>query len=185
MIPRRSATGRLHLVISGHFPAQPAPRQRVNLAAAAGMAASVLFVTGFISQAWLHPGYSWTAMFVSELSLGPNGWIQMLNFLLTGALLLVFGRGLRADFRTGAASRAGPLLMQLMAVCLMASGPFTTDPSTMPGQTTLHAMASSGQSSSRPHPYVASFSTGASAPTTTGAPSLDGRSAPVFSSSSG
>ena len=79
-------------------------------------------------------------MFVSELSLGPSGWIQMLNFLLTGALLLVFGRGLRADFRTGAASRAGPILMQCMAVCLMASGPFTTDPSTMPGQTTLHGI---------------------------------------------
>lgn len=125
-------------MISGHFPAQPAPGQRVDLAAGAGMAASVLFVAGFISQGWLHPGYSWTAMVVSELSLGPNGWIQMLNFLLTGALLMVFGRGLRADFRTGAASRAGPILMQCMAVCLMASGLFTTDPSTMPGQTTVH-----------------------------------------------
>ena len=70
-------------------------------------------------------------MFVSELSLGPFGWVQILNFVLTGTLMLAFGRGLAAHFSTGAASRAGPVLVQILGASLIVSGPFTTDPSAM------------------------------------------------------
>ncbi|KQR63584.1 hypothetical protein ASF98_13175 [Arthrobacter sp. Leaf337] len=109
--------------------------RRVRLAAVAGMIGAVLFVAVFTIYGWLCPGYSPTRMFVSELSLGPYGWLQILNFLLTGALMLIFGVGLAAHFTTGAASRAGPALIQGIGVSLMASGPFTTDPSAMFGQT--------------------------------------------------
>jgi hypothetical protein len=113
---------------------QTAGRRRVELAADAGMVGAVLFVAVFTVQGWLYPGYSWAAMFVSELSLGPYGLVQILNFMLTGALMIMFGRGLRIHFGAGAASRAGPLLVQFMGVSLMLSGPFTTDPSTTIGQ---------------------------------------------------
>lgn len=127
--------------MAGFVPAQPVSGRRwVELAAVSGMAGAVLFVAAFTLQAWMYPGYSWTGMFVSELSLGPYGWVQILNFLLTGALILVFGRGLGAHFSAGAASLAGPLLVQGMGVCLMASGPFTTDPSALPGQPTVHGL---------------------------------------------
>jgi len=128
-------------VISGYVPAQPVSRRRrIGLAAVSGMAGAVLFVAAFTIQAWMYPGYSWTAMFVSELSLGPHGWIQILNFVLTGALVLMFGRGLRAYFSAGAASLAGPLLVQCMGVCLMVSGPYTTDPSALSGPPTTHGL---------------------------------------------
>jgi hypothetical protein len=104
------------------------------------MISAVLFVAAFTVQGWLYPGYSWTGMFVSELSLGHQGWVQILNFLLTGALMLMFGQGLASHFSAGAASRAGPLLVQCMGLCLMASGPFTTDPSTLSGQPTTHGL---------------------------------------------
>jgi hypothetical protein len=104
------------------------------------MTGAVLFVATFTAQGWMYPGYSWTGMFVSELSLGPHGWVQILNFVLTGALVLVFGHGLRAHFSTGAASRAGPVLVQCMGVSLMVSGPFTTDPSALTGQPTAHGL---------------------------------------------
>ncbi|SDK94223.1 DUF998 domain-containing protein [Arthrobacter sp. ok362] len=104
------------------------------------MAGAVLFVTVFTVYGWLCPGYSWTSMFVSELSLGPYGWVQMLNFVLTGALVLVFGRGLAAHFNTGAASLAGPVLVQCIGVSLIASGPFTTDPSAMFDQISTHGV---------------------------------------------
>lgn len=127
--------------MSGYVPAQPVSRRRwVGLAAVSGMAGAVLFVAAFTIQAWMYPGYSWTGMFVSELSLGPHGWIQILNFLLTGALLLVFGRGLRASFSAGAASLAGPLLVQVLGVCLMVSGPYTTDPSALSGPPSAHGL---------------------------------------------
>ncbi len=104
------------------------------------MAGAALFVAVFTILGWVQPGYSWTSMFVSELSLGPFGWIQILSFLLTGALVLVFGRGLAAQFSTGAASRVGPLLVQGIGVSLTASGPFTTDPSAMFEQTSAHGL---------------------------------------------
>lgn len=104
------------------------------------MVGSVLFVSVFTVYGWLCPGYSPTRMFVSELSLGPYGWVQMLNFVLTGALVLVFGRGLAAHFSTGAASRAGPVLVQCMGVSLMVSGVFATDPSAMFDQASAHGL---------------------------------------------
>jgi hypothetical protein len=104
------------------------------------MAGAVLFVSVFTVYGWLYPGYSWTGMFVSELSLGPWGWVQILNFVLTGSLLLLFGLGLAAWFPAGAASRAGPLLVQGIGISLIASGPFVTDPSAMFGQTSPHGI---------------------------------------------
>ena len=106
----------------------------------AGMIGAVLFVSVFTVSGWLYAGYSPTRMFVSELSLGPYGWVQILNFVLTGALLLVFGLGLAAHFGIGAAFRAGPALIQGIGVCLMASGPFTTDPSAMFQQASIHGV---------------------------------------------
>lgn len=106
----------------------------------AGMIGAVLFVSVFTVSGWLYPGYSATRMFVSELSLGPHGWVQILNFVLTGALMLVFGLGLAAHFSVGAASRAGPALIQGIGVSLMASGPFTTDPSAMFQQASIHGV---------------------------------------------
>jgi hypothetical protein len=104
------------------------------------MLGAVLFVSVFTVGGWLSPGYSATRMFVSELSLGPLGWVQILNFVMTGILVLLFGRGLAAHFSTGAASRAGPVLVQSIGVSLIASGPFTTDPSSMFDQSTMHGI---------------------------------------------
>lgn len=117
-----------------------AARRRVDLAAWAGMIGPVLFVSVFTIAGWLSPGYSPAGMFVSELSLGPFGWVQILNFMLTGALILVFGRGLAAQFRAAPAFRSGPLLVQGIGAALIASGPFITDPSAMFGQSTAHGV---------------------------------------------
>ena len=114
--------------------------RRVRRAAAAGMVGAVLFVSVFTVYGWLSPGYSWTGMFVSELSSGSYGWVQVLNFVLTGALFLAFGRGLAAHFSAGAASRAGPLLVQGIGISLIVSGPFVTDPSAMFAQTSAHGL---------------------------------------------
>ncbi|MFF2242842.1 DUF998 domain-containing protein [Arthrobacter sp. NPDC058130] len=117
-----------------------AGRRRVELAAVSGMVGAVLFVAVFTVFGWLCPGYSPTSMFVSELSLGPYGWVQMLNFVLTGALMVVFGRGLAAHFSAGAASRSGPVLVQCMGASLMVSGLFATDPSAMFDQASAHGV---------------------------------------------
>lgn len=106
--------------------------------ALAGMIAPVLFVVVFTVEGWLRPGYHPMTMFVSELSLGPRGWVQITNFVLTGALIVIFGRGLAGWLRPGAPATASPLLLQVLGVSLMVSGPFRTDPSAMFNQVSVH-----------------------------------------------
>jgi hypothetical protein len=50
----------------------------------------------------------------------------------------VFTRAVAAEFRTGKASRGGPILLAIIASCYFLSGPFVMDPSGTPAsQTTI------------------------------------------------
>lgn len=62
------------------------------LGAVAGSLGAVIFVTVFTLEGWLRPGYDSRSMFVSELSLGPRGFVQILNFLFLGVSQLLFAR---------------------------------------------------------------------------------------------
>jgi len=92
------------------------------------MVGPLLFVSTFTVEGWLRPGYDARRTFISALSLGPRGWIQIVNFLFLGVTFFVFSRGVAAAFREGKASRAGHVLLTLIAVALFASGPFVMDP---------------------------------------------------------
>jgi hypothetical protein len=114
---------------------------RTRLAALAGMTGSMLFVVVFTIVGWLLPGYNPFSMYVSALSLGPSGWIQMGNFVISGSLLLVFAWGIAQEFPTGKASRTGALLLGIIAACLFLSGPFVMDPMGTPrGNESLHGL---------------------------------------------
>lgn len=104
------------------------------------MVAPLVFVVVFSVAGCLRSDYSARSMFVSELALGPHGWVQIVNFLVSGALITVFGRGLAAHSREGGASRGGPLLVQVIGVSLAMSGPFVTDPSAMFNQSSPHGL---------------------------------------------
>ena len=69
------------------------------------MLAPVLFVAVFTIAGWLRQGYDPLSTYVSELALGQRGWIQMVNFIILGVLMLVFSRGIAAEFQTGKASQ--------------------------------------------------------------------------------
>jgi len=112
-----------------------------KLASRAGMLGPALFTLSFSVNGWLRPGYHPAKMYISELSIGPQGWIQIVSFLLLGISLMLFALGLRAVFPTGRASRAGPVLFMIIAVCYFFSGPFVTDPAAMfDNQQTVHGM---------------------------------------------
>jgi uncharacterized protein DUF998 len=105
----------------------------------AGIIGSALFVAIFMLEGWLRPGYEPLKMYVSELSLGPRGWIQIFNFIVFGVLLLVFTRSVAAEFQSGKAESGGILLLRIIALCYLASGPFVMDPASTPrNQMTLH-----------------------------------------------
>jgi hypothetical protein len=96
------------------------------------MIGPTIFVAAFTLEGWLRPGYEPRRMFVSELALGPRGWIQIVNFVVFGLLFLVFTWGVATEFHEGKASRAGPILLAIIGICFLVSGPFVMDPVTTP-----------------------------------------------------
>ena len=107
----------------------------------AGMIGPVLFTLSFTVNGLLRPDYDPVKNYISELSIGSQGWIQIVNFLLLGISVMVFVPGIRAAFPTGRASRATPILFAIIAVCYFLSGPFVTDPMAMfDNQQTLHGV---------------------------------------------
>ena len=105
----------------------------------AGMIGSALFIAVFSVQGLLRPGYDPRSTFISELSIGSRGWIQILNFIILGLLFLVFTWGVAAEFREGKASRWGPILLGIIGFSFLVSGPFVTDPELTPrDQMTIH-----------------------------------------------
>lgn len=110
-----------------------------RIATWAGIIAPALFVAVFTIEGWLRPGYEPLKTFVSALSLGPRGWVQIVNFLVFGVLFLVFTRSVAAEFQTGKASRGGVTLLTIIALCYLFSGPFVMDPTGTPlNQATIH-----------------------------------------------
>jgi Protein of unknown function (DUF998) len=110
-----------------------------QISAWAGMIGTTLFVLIFTLEGWYRPGYKPLEMFVSALSLGSRGWIQILNFIIFGALLFVFSRGVAAEFPNGKASRGGLIILTTIAICYFLSGPFVMDPANTPrNQMTFH-----------------------------------------------
>jgi Protein of unknown function (DUF998) len=65
---------------------------------------------------------------VSSLALGPHGWMQVANFLITGALYLSYAVGLLRAPRTVVGTRIGTILIGAAAVGLLGAAAFVTDP---------------------------------------------------------
>jgi hypothetical membrane protein len=105
----------------------------------AGIIGPALFVGVFMLESLLRPGYNPLSMYVSALSLGPRGWLQIANFIVFGLLLLVFAARTAVELPNGKASRGGPILLSILGVCYLLSGPFVMDPFGTPqNQMTLH-----------------------------------------------
>jgi hypothetical protein len=114
---------------------------RRKLGALAGMLGPVVFVGVFTIEGALRSSYDPASRFVSELSLGPRGWIQIANFVVTSLLYLIFAWGLASVFTEGKASRFGAPLMALIGVGFLIAGVAVMDPVwTPPMDVTTHGL---------------------------------------------
>jgi len=95
---------------------------------ACGVIGPTLFVVAFLIEGATRPGYDPGRVFVSMLSLGDQGWVQVVNFLISGALIVGFAVGLRRVMRWGAGCRWGPILVGGVGVGLIIAGTFAGDP---------------------------------------------------------
>jgi hypothetical membrane protein len=94
----------------------------------AGAAGAVLTVATFTIGGALRPGYDPVRHYVSQLSLGPGGWVQVANFLVTGALMLVLAVGLRRRLAPNAGGLFGPILLATFGLGPVGAGLFPADP---------------------------------------------------------
>jgi hypothetical membrane protein len=94
----------------------------------AGVAGPVAFVAVFLIVGALRPGYDSIRHFVSLLSIGEGGWVQVATFLLGGLSFIAFGIGLARVWRSAGIARWVPRLVMLAGGALVACGVFTADP---------------------------------------------------------
>ena len=94
----------------------------------AGIIGPLLFIAVFLVEGATRPGYSAWRHYVSQLATGDGGWMQVVNFLVCGTLVLAFAIGLRQALRGTRGSIGAPVLLALFAVALLVAGIFSTDP---------------------------------------------------------
>ena len=90
-----------------------------------GAWAGPFFVVTFLIEGATLADYSALRHPVSLLALGDLGWIQVLNFFISGVLMLAFAIGLRRALRP---AFWGSFLIGLLGVSSVAAGMFTSDP---------------------------------------------------------
>jgi len=102
--------------------------QRTTLLLLCGLIAGPFFTFLWFVQGITRPNYDPMRHAISSLSVGELGWIQIANFLITGALILAFSFGLRRTLRQTSGFVWGPLLIAFVGMGLIGSGIFVTDP---------------------------------------------------------
>lgn len=112
-------------------------------AAVTGLAA---FVGTFLVEGAVRPGYRPWRHAVSQLSLGPFGWVNTIAILLAAGGLLAFGAGLGRALPTGTGSTWGPRLLGVAGTCFVLLAVFPDDPGlgyppATPAQQSLHGLA--------------------------------------------
>ena len=89
-----------------------------------GVIGALLFVVTFIVDGWTRPGYRASYHSVSALALGPRGWVQTSNFVITGLLMVAAASGTRDALQIV----FGPALLGIFGLSLVGSGLLPMDP---------------------------------------------------------
>ncbi len=99
--------------------------RRTRALAGAGIVGPILFTVGFLALGLLRRGdYDWIARQISDLTAGPYGWAQQLNFIVFGLLLVAFAVGLYRGVQATRTGVAGPAILALNGVGLVVAGTF-------------------------------------------------------------
>jgi hypothetical protein len=106
-----------------------APRTRATKSLLGyGVVAGPFYVVTALAQALTREGFDPTRHEWSLLANGSLGWIQIANFILSGAMTIVFTIGLRRALRPGRGAIWAPRLLGLYGLGLIGAGIFGADP---------------------------------------------------------
>jgi hypothetical membrane protein len=112
------------LYLDSDSAARAMPQRSLTVLALAGMIGPALFTILVIAQGLLLPAYSHVAMPISALAAWPTGWIQVLNFCVTGALLIAFVVGLHLGVRPTRRGLLGVVLLVASGCGIIGAGLF-------------------------------------------------------------
>jgi hypothetical membrane protein len=93
-----------------------------------GVVAGPLFFAVFSVAGASRAGYDPLRHPVSSLEFGPSGWVQSVNFVLTGVLVVLFAWAARAIVRSVGGGRTVWILLTLVGLGLVGAGFFPPDP---------------------------------------------------------
>jgi hypothetical protein len=93
-----------------------------------GAIGPLLFTMVYLIEGATRPGYDAWRQAASALSLSEQGWMQIVNFIVCGLLILGFAVGLWQTLRGGRGATWGPILLAAVGAGLMIAGIFVTDP---------------------------------------------------------
>lgn len=111
-----------------------------------GAAAGPLYILAGVCQVLTRDGFDVRRHALSLLSNGDRGWIQVVNFLVTGVLVLAGAWGVRRALRGQRAGTWGPVLLAIYGIGLIGAGVFPADPGQdfPPGTPSATTMSSDG-----------------------------------------
>lgn len=101
------------------------PRTSTPSLLTGGMLAGPFYLVVFAAQALTREGFDITRHAGSLLTNGQAGWIQTVNFAVTGLLIIVASAGMR---RTAAIGKWAPWLLGVFGASFVVAGIFTPDP---------------------------------------------------------
>lgn len=93
-----------------------------------GILAGPLYILLGLLQMAIRPGFDITRHALSLLANGDLGWIQTLNFLATGILLIAGAVGVKRALQSGPGSRWAPRMLVLYGLSLIGASIFRADP---------------------------------------------------------
>jgi hypothetical protein len=91
-----------------------------------GVLAGPMYLAVGLAQAFLRQGFDFSRHPLSVLANGPGGWVQVANFLLTGAMVIAAAIGVRRA--VGPTSRAAAFFLGAFGVSMIVAAVFRADP---------------------------------------------------------
>ena len=95
----------------------------------AGAIAGPLYLIVGYAQAFTRAGFDLSRHALSQLANGDRGWIQTLNFAVSGVLVIVGAMGVRRALRGTPGGTWGPILFALFGLGMLGAAAFPADPS--------------------------------------------------------